>query len=216
MKALPPKTQELAEADGKNKGKRLDTSENENSSEKKRCTSGDVLEEAWNESVSLEQERSSVSTVPVDLGEEEEKTKAYFEEAKAYISAAQIQMTTEDQLNLYGLYKRATVGKCTLQAPSILAGMEKKYKYDAWKSKDSIATAEQAMGEYIKLVSTLSPSWKKNDRDPLPETEAQNKSIATKSNVGKNDPAKKKGVAAAMAKTQSTMQNIDYNRTRKN
>ena len=81
-KALPPKTQELAEADGKNKGKRLDTSEKEPKIEDKYCNSDDVLEEAWNESVGIDQETSSVSTVPVDLGEEEGKIKASFEKAK--------------------------------------------------------------------------------------------------------------------------------------
>ena len=67
------------------------------------------------------------------------------------------------------------------------------------------------MGEYIKLVSTISPSWEKNDDSALPEIVAQKKSIAATTNVEKNDPANKKGFAAAMAKTQSTMQNIDYN-----
>lgn len=209
-KALPPKTQELAEAGGQNKRNRSDPTEKKSYGEDKCCNSDDILEEAWIESVGLDQEGNSGSKVPVDLGEEVEKVKASFEKAKDYISAAQIQMTTEDQLNLYGLYKRATVGKCTLQAPGILAGMEKKYKYEAWKSKDSVATVEQAMGEYIQLVSRLSPNWNKKGGDSS-ETESEKNILTNENNVELKVPAKSKGVAAAMAKTQSTMQNVDYN-----
>ena len=57
------------------------------------------------------------------------------------------------KLNLYGLYKQATVGKNLNPRPSIFA-VTARAKHDAWAELGSMEK-EQAMEQYIVLVEGL-------------------------------------------------------------
>ncbi|TPX34036.1 hypothetical protein SmJEL517_g03189 [Synchytrium microbalum] len=70
-------------------------------------------------------------------------------------------------LDLYGLYKLATVGACNVSRPGMLdfAG---RAKWDAWNSLGDLGRHE-AMQQYIELVESIS-SWKRDDQEAKPES----------------------------------------------
>lgn len=60
----------------------------------------------------------------------------------------------EDLLQLYALYKQASVGDINTEAPSNAFDFVAKAKYNAWEAIKG-KTADQAMTEYISLVQRL-------------------------------------------------------------
>ena len=56
-------------------------------------------------------------------------------------------------LDLYGLYKQATVGDVSGKRPGMF-DLRGRAKYDAWASRKGM-TREQAMDEYVKTVNHL-------------------------------------------------------------
>lgn len=56
-------------------------------------------------------------------------------------------------LQLYSLYKQATMGDVTGKRPGRFSPVERA-KYDAWAEKAGIST-DEAMQQYVDLVSTL-------------------------------------------------------------
>ncbi|WOL00026.1 hypothetical protein Cni_G08739 [Canna indica] len=85
-------------------------------------------------------------------------------------------VSNEMQLELYGLYKIATEGPCTLPQPSALK-MTARAKWNAWQKLGTMPP-EEAMEKYIIIVSELYPSWangsskKRNDEDTMPSSSA--------------------------------------------
>ncbi|MCC6621412.1 MAG: acyl-CoA-binding protein [Deltaproteobacteria bacterium] len=61
---------------------------------------------------------------------------------------------TNIQLEMYGLYKQATVGDVTGSRPGML-DVRGRAKWDAWKKLEGV-DAEEAMGAYVALVDKLS------------------------------------------------------------
>ncbi len=76
-----------------------------------------------------------------------------FKEATVAVKSLDTKPDNDTLLELYALYKRATVGRNTTSKPWAVQ-LEARAKWDAWKSKDSL-TVEEAMEAYIKLVETL-------------------------------------------------------------
>lgn len=70
-------------------------------------------------------------------------------------------ITQEMQLGLYGLYKQATVGQCSIPQPSLL-NMSSRAKWNAWKRLGGMKT-EDAMEAYIHLVETICPGWSQQE-----------------------------------------------------
>ncbi|KAL5239687.1 hypothetical protein ACI65C_007097 [Semiaphis heraclei] len=109
-----------------------------------------------------------------------ENLSAQFDKAASYISGSNIS-DVDTQLKLYGFYKQATEGVCTLPKPPIydLKGRKKWY---AWSEMGSMSKNE-AMDSYINLVRTINPNietektgWVTvstfaNDEKPLSENE---------------------------------------------
>ncbi|KAG0248842.1 Acyl-CoA-binding domain-containing protein 7 [Mortierella polycephala] len=58
-------------------------------------------------------------------------------------------------LELYSLYKQATIGDCTVARPTGLLNAKEKAKWDAWKGKEGLSK-EDAEKQYIALVEKLS------------------------------------------------------------
>lgn len=80
---------------------------------------------------------------------------AHFEAAQAH--ARGLRLSTEKQLQLYGLFKQAREGTCTGEAPSAL-NMAARAKWEAWTALGALPRAE-AMAAYARLVTSLSPDW---------------------------------------------------------
>jgi diazepam-binding inhibitor (GABA receptor modulator, acyl-CoA-binding protein) len=61
------------------------------------------------------------------------------------------ELTQDQKLGLYGLYKQAEVGPCNTERPGIF-DQTGRYKHDAWTKLGSMSKAE-AMTKYIALVN---------------------------------------------------------------
>ncbi|XLT63497.1 hypothetical protein HN873_020021 [Arachis hypogaea] len=85
-----------------------------------------------------------------------------FSAATAFVAAAAAdhrsqKVSTDVQLQLYGLYKIATEGPCSVPQPSALK-MTARAKWQAWQKLGAM-TPEDAMQKYIDIVTELYPSW---------------------------------------------------------
>ncbi len=82
-----------------------------------------------------------------------------FEKAAATVSEfgkAGNQLTQEDQLNLYGLFKQAKLGNATGSRPGVFSPTERT-KWDAWNAnKDK--SQEAAAAEYVDVARRLLPA----------------------------------------------------------
>ncbi|XP_050203829.1 acyl-CoA-binding domain-containing protein 1-like [Mercurialis annua] len=85
-----------------------------------------------------------------------------FSAATAFVAAAAAdrlsqKVSTDVQLQLYGLYKIATEGPCSAPPPSALK-MSARAKWQAWQKLGALPP-EDAMEKYIDIVTELYPSW---------------------------------------------------------
>lgn len=76
-----------------------------------------------------------------------------FKQAEADVKKLSKRPSNDTLLELYGLYKQATVGDVTGSRPGML-DMVGRAKYDAW-AKLKKTGQEDAMKKYIALVATL-------------------------------------------------------------
>ncbi len=79
--------------------------------------------------------------------------KTQFEQAAASAQKLNKRPSNEALLELYGLYKQATVGDATGSRPGMF-DMVGRAKYDAW-AKLKKTSKEDAMKQYIALVDSL-------------------------------------------------------------
>lgn len=86
-----------------------------------------------------------------------------FSAATAFVAAAAAdrlsaqKVSSDVQLQLYGLYKIATEGPCSAPQPSALK-MTARAKWQAWQKLGAMPP-EEAMQKYIDIVTELYPSW---------------------------------------------------------
>ncbi|XP_022723312.1 acyl-CoA-binding domain-containing protein 1-like isoform X2 [Durio zibethinus] len=85
-----------------------------------------------------------------------------FSMAAAFVAAAAAdrlsqKVSSDVQLQLYGLYKIATEGPCTAPQPSALK-MTARAKWQAWHKLGAMPP-EEAMEKYIDIVTELYPTW---------------------------------------------------------
>lgn len=66
-------------------------------------------------------------------------------------------VSTDVQLQLYGLYKIATEGPCTAPQPSALK-MTARAKWQAWQKLGAMPP-EDAMQKYLDIITELYPTW---------------------------------------------------------
>lgn len=79
----------------------------------------------------------------------------FSEVAKLVSSYKDMEISNEIKLELYGLYKRATVGKCSEHGTKPWAWeMEASMKYEAW-NKNEFLSPTQCMSKYISIVEDL-------------------------------------------------------------
>ncbi|KAJ8753462.1 hypothetical protein K2173_019861 [Erythroxylum novogranatense] len=85
-----------------------------------------------------------------------------FSAATAFVAATAAdrlsqKVSNEQQLQLYGLYKIATEGPCSVPPPSAIK-MTARAKWQAWQKLGAMPP-EDAMQKYIDIVTDLYPSW---------------------------------------------------------
>ncbi|XP_052173431.1 acyl-CoA-binding domain-containing protein 1 isoform X2 [Diospyros lotus] len=85
-----------------------------------------------------------------------------FNAATAFVAAAAAdrlshRVSNDVQLQLYGLYKIATEGPCTVPQPSAFK-MTSRAKWQAWQKLGAMPP-EEAMQKYIAIVTELYPTW---------------------------------------------------------
>ncbi|XP_068662383.1 acyl-CoA-binding domain-containing protein 1-like isoform X2 [Aristolochia californica] len=85
-----------------------------------------------------------------------------FSAATAFVATAASdrlsqKVSSDIQLQLYGLYKVATEGPCSVPQPSALK-ISARAKWNAWQRLGAMP-AEEAMQKYIALVTELYPTW---------------------------------------------------------
>ncbi|KAJ6808173.1 acyl-CoA-binding domain-containing protein 1-like [Iris pallida] len=95
-------------------------------------------------------------------GVESSELEELFGAATAFVAATaadrnSAKVSTDLQLQLYGFYKIATEGPCTQPQPSALK-VSARAKWNAWKKLGAMPP-EEAMENYITIVSELYPSW---------------------------------------------------------
>jgi diazepam-binding inhibitor (GABA receptor modulating acyl-CoA-binding protein) len=76
-----------------------------------------------------------------------------FHEAEILVKKLTRKPATTELLDLYALYKQATMGDVAGKRPGML-DMKGRAKYDAWASKKSVSR-EDAMKAYVALVTQL-------------------------------------------------------------
>lgn len=79
-------------------------------------------------------------------------TKADFEKALEEVKGLS-NLSNEDLLDLYGLFKQATVGDVSGSKPGMF-DLKGKAKYEAWSSRKGLSK-EEAMKKYVALVKKL-------------------------------------------------------------
>ena len=81
----------------------------------------------------------------------------HFQRATQMVHLLPTKPSDEDLLQLYGLYKQATVGNCNTEKPTALFDIKGKQKWEAWKSNLNLSS-EEAKKQYILKVQSLIPS----------------------------------------------------------
>eukprot|EP00743_Colponemidia_sp_Colp-15_P002100 GILK01002280.1.p1 GENE.GILK01002280.1~~GILK01002280.1.p1 ORF type:complete len:118 (-),score=13.02 GILK01002280.1:97-405(-) len=72
-------------------------------------------------------------------------------------SGPPVDLSNEQKLMFYGLFKQATEGKCTQKAPSRLKPVDR-YKWESWNKLGSISK-DDAMRKYLQELEKLAPGW---------------------------------------------------------
>ncbi|XP_022666025.1 acyl-CoA-binding protein-like [Varroa jacobsoni] len=80
-----------------------------------------------------------------------------FEKCAAEVKDLKTRPSDDELLQLYGLYKQATVGDVTSEAPGIL-DLKGKAKYNSWTSRKGLSQ-DAAKKEYCELVKQLKDKY---------------------------------------------------------
>lgn len=80
-------------------------------------------------------------------------TKESFDDAVARVQKLSKRPSDSELLELYGLFKQATVGDVEGKRPGML-NVKGRAKWDAWKSREGMS-AEDARSAYVALVERL-------------------------------------------------------------
>jgi acyl-CoA-binding protein len=80
-----------------------------------------------------------------------------FAEAQTRVKTLKTTPSPDELLELYALYKQATVGDVQGDRPGML-DFKGRAKYDAWASRKSMAS-EGAMSAYVELVKRLAQKY---------------------------------------------------------
>ncbi|KAK4480521.1 hypothetical protein RD792_013597 [Penstemon davidsonii] len=161
--------------------------------------SGDSSSRVLEENKPLINEDSSVSSGHSDSdddweGVESTELDEIFSAATAFVAAtavdrAALKVSNDVQLQLYGLYKIATEGPCSVPQPSALKitarakwSEVRQVVRQAWQKMGSMPP-EEAMEKYIDIVCELYPSWAAGSA-----TKKKHEESSDAPNAGSNGP----------------------------
>lgn len=99
----------------------------------------------------------AASNYDPDLPEEPTALEINFNKAADHVAKLSIKFSNEQLLQLYGLYKQGTVGKCNTSRPGWFDGKGRR-KWDAWNSKADL-TIEEAKEKYVEFIQNLDPDF---------------------------------------------------------
>lgn len=90
----------------------------------------------------------------------EEQLSASFDAATRFVESNSSRFSDKVLLQLYGYYKQATHGPCTLQQkrPGMF-DFKGRAKYDAWARLGADVTISQAQRMYVNLLTESIPDW---------------------------------------------------------
>ncbi|XP_015190369.1 PREDICTED: acyl-CoA-binding domain-containing protein 6 [Polistes dominula] len=94
-------------------------------------------------------------------------TEKKFDKAAKYVQTIASELDSEQLLNLYSLYKQATIGPCNIPKPNWYQ-MQAKQKWVAWNSLGEM-DQETAMNNYVCALAKINPSW---ETDAVTESRA--------------------------------------------
>lgn len=89
---------------------------------------------------------------PIDMSKD--TLEQAFDKAQALVIKLGSPPSKDIILNIYGLFKQATVGDVNIDKPSLFSDLKAKAKYDAWKKKKG-TSKKDAMQQYIDIVLDL-------------------------------------------------------------
>ncbi|XP_013104670.2 acyl-CoA-binding domain-containing protein 6 [Stomoxys calcitrans] len=92
-----------------------------------------------------------------EFDELEDENDVIFTKATQQVQKTHDKIMPNDLLQLYGLFKQATVGKCNTSKPSMFA-MQARAKWSAWEELGSMSS-EKAKELYVEKVKQLDPHW---------------------------------------------------------
>ena len=82
----------------------------------------------------------------------------YFEEVIQAMKDNNVDLSNDDQLALYGLYKQANVGDVNIDRPGMFSiDFAGKAKWDAWNSRKGMGK-DEAKHKYVEYAKTKLPS----------------------------------------------------------
>ncbi|XP_053327604.1 acyl-CoA-binding protein [Spea bombifrons] len=84
-------------------------------------------------------------------------SQADFDRAAEEVKKLKATPVDQEMLELYALYKQATVGDVNTERPGMF-DFKGKAKWDAWSAKKGVSK-EDAMGQYIKFVDDLKAKY---------------------------------------------------------
>eukprot|EP00899_Mesostigma_viride_P027237 jgi/Mesvir1/7699/Mv11660-RA.1 len=102
-----------------------------------------------------------------DLDDADGEIREFFEAAVTFVSSVAmggaLTLSPKDKLQLYGLYKVATCGKCNIPKPSMF-NPSALAKWEAWNKLGDLPRSE-AMADYVSLLTLNCPGWNHEGED---------------------------------------------------
>lgn len=83
-----------------------------------------------------------------------------FNKAASYLQTLASELSSNELLRFYALYKQATVGPCKIPKPNwyqVQAGQ----KWEAWKNLNDMS-CDAAMNNYIQELTNINPTWEED------------------------------------------------------
>ncbi|XP_055845179.1 acyl-CoA-binding domain-containing protein 6 [Episyrphus balteatus] len=100
-----------------------------------------------------------------DFSDSDSDTDLNFNSAAEAVQKIHTQLSAPDLLELYGLYKQSTCGKCNIPKPGIFQAQARS-KWSAWNSLGEMDQKE-ARRLYTEKISRLDPNWQAVDKSKL-------------------------------------------------
>ncbi|KAI8379382.1 ankyrin repeat-containing domain protein [Radiomyces spectabilis] len=96
----------------------------------------------------------------------------WFEQAYDYLSNHKVNVSNDNKLKLYGLYKQSIFGDCNIPKPSLFEFVARA-KWDAWNSLKGMPIMTAREG-YVNLVESLNVGWSRQGEYAYqPDTEEE-------------------------------------------